>query len=129
MLSEFANDILIDHLYPGKSVLLEQWHFGNLAFAMKRSPETYRQYLRAIQRYRLPDKTLCILLRSEINLLIKRSSSSISGPILEEALLAWEASLSEVVETLGLRPISVDSNSIDDAIRSVSQLFPEAKLQ
>ncbi len=123
MLSEFANDILISHLYPGKFVLLEQWHLGNMAFSMRRKPETYRQYLQEMQRYYLPDSLLCIRLRCDIDLLTKRSNGSISKPVLEEAVSIWDASLSEVINCLGIRSTTLDSGSIDDTIRIASNLF------
>lgn len=124
MLSEFANDTLLGNLYPGHPVLVEQWHFGNLAHAQTRSSPVYEAYLEAIKHYCNAQEVPCIWLTTD-----EAAAADASGtgrpPNNCRMDNAWEKAFAEVVSALGLFATTVTADSVLHAADRVATLLAE----
>ena len=107
MLNEFANDVLLGDMYPARHVLVEQWHFGNLAHAKTRSEHAYEAYLLAITQYCDVHQHPCIWLMTRNR---ERESE-------------WEAAFEEVIDRLELSPTIVTMHSVTQAAECVTSLL------
>lgn len=115
MLREIERDeSLLQILDCGKSVLLEQWHFGNLAYCKLRSPEIVREYFSRLERLDVIQRFVPLVLSLELDpdLIASRVVYERTEQLVQDKnfYAKWNMALREILADLGTPYISIDAS-------------------
>jgi thymidylate kinase len=115
MLREMERDeTLLRTLDGGRSILLEQWHFGNLAYIKARHPEILPEYFSRLLRTNTIQRFLPIVLLLELDpyLISTRVVYERSEQLVQERIFfaSWSRALREILSELRTPYIQIDAS-------------------